>query len=59
MSEITKKCPICEEPYKVYEKIHKYTFYAEDQFACPSCRWKAQRKERAEKMVNFIKNQTR
>lgn len=37
--EKTVKCPICEEPYKVYP------FYAGDQSACPDCRAKAERKE--------------
>jgi len=35
MSEMTKKCPICGKPYKVY------MFYSGDQSACPACRQEA------------------
>lgn len=31
MNEITVKCPICGDPYKIYP------FFAGDQSACPSC----------------------
>ena len=37
-NEITKACPICKEPYKVY------AFYAGDQSACPDCVKKAEKK---------------
>lgn len=39
MSERTVKCPICGEPYKVYD------YYVGDQSACPQCRRKAEDKE--------------
>ena len=39
MNGTTRKCPICEEPYKVYD----YT--VADQSACPDCVRKAENKE--------------
>jgi uncharacterized paraquat-inducible protein A len=34
--ESTRKCPICDKPYKVY------AHYAGDQSACPRCRAQAE-----------------
>lgn len=35
----TVKCPICNEPYKIYDAT------TVDQSACPECVYKAERKE--------------
>jgi len=34
--EDTRKCPVCEKPYKVYPH------YVGDQSACPQCRGEAE-----------------
>ena len=49
MNEQTVKCPICGEPYKVYPN------YSGDQSACESCRWKAERKVKAERFEPITK----
>lgn len=40
MSETTKRCPICKQPYAIL------SHYAGDQSACPECRADARRREK-------------
>lgn len=40
MLDVTRKCPICGRPYKVYSMM------AGDQSACADCRSEAERRER-------------